>query len=48
MDFKPFIVLVKQPPSKSLTFEINSERKHITLHESKERRDSKDSVMTRP
>lgn len=42
MDFRPFIVMVKQPPNKSLTFEINTERKHITLHDNKERRDSKD------
>jgi len=36
MDFKPFVVIKKQPGSKSLTYEVSKDHKSITVHDKDE------------
>ena len=33
MDFKSFIIVVKQPPKLSLIFEISDDKKGLTIHD---------------
>jgi len=36
MDFKPFVVIKKQPGAKSLTYEVAKDHKSITVHDKDE------------